>query len=154
MKTYYYLIISIVALWACAPNVEYQKTDNFTIDNNALKNGDKITLLYSSATPQNEEKLTYFIHLMAEKQETGDTVNILTVFNRGAGKGSSKNEFIFYTLNSDEGKAYFDKLKASYEIKKNIEDIDDIDRVTYDKRFDFLTKNNHPTIVGFIDKEE
>lgn len=155
MKIYIYsLFFIIIALFACAPTVEYQSIDNFSIEEGIIENGEKITLFYSSATPKNEEKLTYFIHLIAQRDVTGDTLNILTVFNNGAGKGSSKNEFVFYTLSSEEGQIYFNKLKKSYELQKDIEEIKSIDRVSYDKRFNFMTNNNYPTVIGFIDKKD
>lgn len=143
-----------LVLFACVPEVAYRGLDEFQIDETAINNKDELELLYASASPTNEEHLTYFVHAVALVKSTGDTVNVLTPFNRGAGGGAAKNIFKFYTLNSEEGQAYFKKLYQDPEAPKqySFEAIEKINRVTYDKRFDYIAKNSFPSIIGFLDK--
>lgn len=138
---------------SCAPNIEYRDISEFTINNEVIETKQKVSLMYASATPPDEEILSYFVHAVGVVEVTGDTINILTPFNRGAGAGDSKNEFKFYPIYSEEGISYFEEtINKDREVKKNIEEINTITRVSYDKRFDYVAKNNFPTVIGFIDK--
>jgi len=149
-----FILFLIFSLNACQHESEYISIDNFKIDNSILDNKDQVNLIYSSETPSNTAPLTYFIHLVAVQDKTGDTINILTTFNRGGGNGEHKNEFTFYSFDSEEGKNYFEKMyNSNEESTHKMSELDEINRVVYDKRFDFIAKNNYPTIKGFIEKE-
>ena len=65
-----------------------------------------------------------------------------------------KNEFKYLSLESEEGKAYFTKMYGDQntESSYNFNSILAIDRVTYDKRFDYIAKNHYPTVIGFLEK--
>lgn len=147
------LLLSLI-VFACIPDVEYRTLAEFDFDENAVSNLEKLELLYVSATPTDQEHLTYFVHAVALMNDSKDTVNVLTPFSRGAGGGSSKNEFKFLTLESEEGKEYFKKLYQDPEapVQYEFERILKIDRVSYDKRFDYIAKNNFPTVIGFLEK--
>ncbi len=156
MKTISLIILAFLGLFlfSCVPDMEYSALNEFQIDQNALANLTEIELLYASASPDDQEHLTYFVHAVALNKSSGDTLNVLTPFNRGAGGGSAKNIFKFYTLDSEEGKAYFEKLYNDPEADKQYEfsAIEKIDRVTFDKRFNYITQNDFPSVIGFIDK--
>jgi hypothetical protein len=146
------LFLVALALFSCEPDLEFRNLEDFNVDDSLLQNGDEVELIYATGTPGNNNKdLDFFIHAIAVKKETGDTINILTSFFRGDGKGSSKNLFKFYFADSEEGLKIFDKVHAA-EGKFSPEDVLKINKVVRDKRFDFVTKNNHPAIIGFIDK--
>lgn len=148
------LLLAIFVLHACVPDIAYRDISEFQIIPSALNNLETIELLYASATPTEEEHLTYFIHAVGISTTTGDTINVLTTFNRGAGGGSSKNEFKYLSLEYEEGKAYFMKMYGDQntDITYDFSSILTINRVTYDKRFDYIAKNNYPTVIGFLEK--
>ena len=148
------LLLAIFLLHACVPDIAYRDLSEFQLNPSALDNLETIELLYASATPNKEEHLTYFIHAVGVSKTTGDTINVLSTFNRGAGGGSSKNEFKYLSLESEEGKAYFTKMYGDQntESSYNFKSILAIDRVTYDKRFDYIAKNHYPTVIGFLEK--
>ena len=85
-----FLLLAIFLLHACVPDIAYRDLSEFQINPSALDNLETIELLYASATPNKEEHLTYFIHAVGVSKTTGDTINVLSTFNRGAGGGSSK----------------------------------------------------------------
>lgn len=146
-------LFAALFLFSCAPEVAYQDISEFNIVADAIPNNTSLVMLYSSATPTDEAHLSYFIHLVGIVKDGTDTVNVLTTFNRGDGGGESKNEFKYYTLDSEEGKEYFEALyNEGMEEKHSIEEIASITRVTYDKRFNYVAKNNFPTVIGFIEK--
>ena len=146
-------IISAFLVFSCAPEVAYQDISNFDIVADAIPNNTELLMMYSSATPAGEEDLSYFIHLVGVVKDGTDTVNVLTTFNRGDGGSAAKNVFKYYSLDSEEGKKYFENLyNKDAEILRSLEEIEKITRVTYDKRFDFISKNNFPTVIGFIEK--
>lgn len=150
-----FLVLSTMfGITACIPEVAYRDISEFQFNPSALDNTEEIELLYASATPTNEEHLTYFVHAVGISTTSGDTVNVLTTFNRGAGGGSSKNVFKYFTLDSEEGKNYFEKMYNDPEAERQYDfsAIADITRVTYDKRFDYVAKNTYPTVIGFLEK--
>ena len=144
------ILFAILVLHACVPDIAYRDLSEFQINPSALDNLEAIELLYASATPTEEEHLTYFIHAVGISKTTGDTINVLSTFNRGAGGGSSKNEFKYLSLESEEGKAYFTKMYG--DTPYDFSSILKINRVTYDKRFDYIAKNNYPTVIGYLEK--
>lgn len=146
-------LYSAFLLFACAPDVAYQDLSNFNIVEDAIPNNTELLMMYSSATPDKEEDLSYFIHLVGVVKGGTDTVNVLTIFNRGDGGGTAKNVFKYYNLDSEEGIKYFESLyNVGTENKRSINEIAQIKRVTYDKRFDYIAKNKYPTVIGFIEK--
>ena len=146
-------LFAALLIFACVPEVEYRDIKEFAISNDAVKTNQKIELMYASATPDKEEVLSYFVHAVGIIEGTNDTVNVLTPYNRGAGSGDSKNIFKFYTLDSEEGKAYFEETFNKDQVEqKEMSTIQSISRVTYDKRFNYIAINNFPTVIGFIDK--
>lgn len=145
-------LFAFTALLSCEPAVEYISIKEFEIIEGHIEDNTPIELLYSSATPDDEEPLSYFIHIVAVSQTNEDTFNILTTFNRGGGGGEAKNEFIYYTVHSENGEVFFKELYNKHEDNYDINEIASIDRVTYDKRFKQISKNNYPTVIGFINK--
>ncbi|MCD8529272.1 MAG: hypothetical protein LRY27_04810 [Chitinophagales bacterium] len=139
-------------LFSCNHKPEFVPLSQFQIDNSKIQNLDKVSLIYSSETPLQEEKLSYFIQMVGINMRTNDTLNILTTFNRGGGKGDFKNEFKFYTLDSEEAKDYFNKLYNDKGENYSFETVSKIDRVVHDKRFSFIANNHYPTVIGFLEK--
>lgn len=148
-------IILAAFLASCQPKLEFRDFNDFKISD-FVETNDKVELLYASGSPDNNPNLDYFIHLVAIHKASGDTINILTTFNRGGGSGDAKNIFKFYKQNSDEGQKFYEKAHQKSIEKNNKLDaakaLSNINKVVRDKRFDQIAKNNFPTVVGFIDK--
>ncbi|MCB0509857.1 MAG: hypothetical protein KDC82_03765 [Bacteroidetes bacterium] len=155
MKNIAYILLASfgILLASCTPEIQYTDLSEFKMEEELVENLSEVELLYSSATPDGEEDLSYLIQLIAINKSTLDTVNILTTFNRGGGNGDAKNLFKFYSLDSEEAQAYFDELyNKNSETVRTLEEIKAIQRVSFDPRFAYLSKNNYATCYGFIDK--
>lgn len=150
----FFLAIGLgLLIYSCTPEIQYRDISDFQVDNDLIENLSEVELLYSSATPKGEEDLSYLLHIVAVNKSTNDTVNILTTFNRGGGNGDAKNLFKFYSLDSEEGLAFFNELyNKDSEVSRTIDELKAIKRVTYDPRFAFISTNNYPSCYGFIDK--
>lgn len=148
---------SVVALGlflnSCTPEVQFKDISEYSISDDVIDNNQLIELIYSSATPGGEEPLSYLIQVIALNRTTGDTINILTTFNRGGGNGEAKNEFTFFKIDSEEGEKFFYEIyNKNSETQHTIDEIKNITRVSYDPRFDYLTENHYPTVYGFFNK--
>lgn len=154
---YLLLFIPMILLFACEPELEFIEVKEFKNITKKLENNEEVELLYATGSPDKNLDLNYFIHLVAIQKSSGDTVNILTTFNRGGGKGEAKNIFKFYTLNSEEGEAFFRKAHPTF-LNNQSENFSventllKIDKVVRDIRFDQIAKNDFETVIGFIDK--
>lgn len=148
------LLLSLgLSINSCTPEIQYRDISDFQINDNLIENLSELELLYSSATPDGEEDLSYLLHIIAIDKNTLDTVNILTTFNRGGGNGEAKNLFKFYSLDSEEGLDFFNELyNKEAKTSRSLDDLKAIKRVTYDPRFAYISTNNYPSCYGFIDK--
>jgi hypothetical protein len=142
-------VITALIFTACEPAYKYKNVSEFNIVENLLENLEEVELIYATGSPKNHIYTDAFIHVMAIRKNSGDTVNILTTFNRGDGSGSSKNVFKFYTPESEEGQKFFQKTHST---DTDAIEIYSIERAFRDPRFDFLANNQHPTTIGFINK--
>lgn len=148
------LVLSLgLSINSCTPEIQYRDISDFQINDNLIENLSELELLYSSATPDGEEDLSYLLHIIAIDKNTLDTVNILTTFNRGGGNGEAKNLFKFYSLDSEEGLDFFNELyNKEAKTSRSLDELKAIKRVTYDPRFAYISTNNYPSCYGFIDK--
>lgn len=136
--------------YSCEPAYEFRSVDDFKINQSLVENLDEMELIYSTGTPKNNN-FNAFIHVMAVHKASGDTLNVLTTNNNGTGKGDNKNVFRFYFPESEEGQKYFEKYHEK-DGALSASTLQSITKVVRDPRFDFMTKNNYPAVVGFLDK--
>lgn len=149
------IIFCALFLASCQPKLEFRDISDFETSD-FVETNDKVELLYASGSPDSNPNLDYFIHLVAVHVASGDTINILTTFNRGGGSGDAKNIFKFYKKDSEEGQKFYEKAhQKSIEKNKKLnadEALSNINKVVRDKRFDHIAVNNFATVIGFIDK--
>lgn len=149
------IIFYALFLTSCQPKLEFRDISDFETSD-FVETNDKVELLYASGSPDNNPNLDYFIHLVAIHVESGDTINILTTFNRGGGSGDAKNIFKFYKKDSEEGQKFYEKAHQKSIEKNNKQNADkalsNINKVVKDKRFDHVAVNEFATVIGFIDK--
>lgn len=77
----YLLIVLLSSVVACN-SVQYRDVSGFSIQPNALKDGEKIRLLayfYSSSNSGSD----FYNHVVVRSEESGDTCNILVPWNQG-----------------------------------------------------------------------
>lgn len=153
MKSIYLLGLMVLLLTSCGTQYEYWDISKFKIDHHALEDKEEIKLLYFSQGPDANLELTYYYHLIAVSQKTGDTVNILTTANNGFKQEDGNKTFIFF----NEDNAGTKMLQASPEEIKNIGIVDldkielkRIEKVARDPKFDHIANNQYPTIIGAI----
>jgi hypothetical protein len=149
-KITFLVLVTLLITTACEPSMKYRSIDTFEISENLINNLDEVELIYSTGTPKGNG-FNAFLHVMAIHKTSGDTVNVLTTNNSGTGKGDKKNLFKFYTPSSDEGKNYFSKTH-NLDGELSVSTLENINQVLYDPRFNFMTQNNFPAVIGFLDK--
>ena len=76
-----YFLVFILCFYGCnSNNYEYWDLSQFHLDNNALIDGEYVTLLYASGGPDYKME-DYYVHFIVVSDSTGDTVNILSNFS-------------------------------------------------------------------------
>lgn len=151
------LLLAII-LMSCGSNYEYWDISKFQIDNTALEDQEEIILLYSSRGPDGNKDLEYYIHMVAVSQETGDTVNILTVAANGITMSDKDRVFNFFNQENVASHVTTNIVQMDMENLTDINHIDDlkdvepkkITKVARDPAFDDIADNNFPTIIGVI----
>jgi hypothetical protein len=126
----------------------------FRMNKDALQDNEEIKLIYTSQSPDSNNELKYYIHLIAVSQKTGDTVNILTTADNGL--SMNDKDKIFNYFNQDN--VAFKLSQIDLENLKDIDHVDDIskieankiDKVARDPKFDNIADNNYPTVIGII----
>ncbi len=150
----FFLMLTILFA-ACNSSSRYKFWDisKFRMDKTALKDQEEIKLFYTSQGPDNNEKLEYYIHVIAISLKSGDTVNILTTANNGFTMDDKERVFNYFDEDSYVTKSLLidtDKLTDG-----NPTDIDKLEtkkitKVARDPKFDKLADNNYPTVIGSI----
>ena len=156
IKSIYILGLFVLLLTNCGNRYKFWEISKFNMDINALKDNEEIKLIYTSRGPDNNKELKYYIHLIAISQKTGDTVNILTTVDNGLTMEDENEIFNFFNQDNAASKL----IQMDLENLKDIKHIDDlnktemnkIDLVARDPKFDELADNNYPTIIGSIGK--
>jgi len=147
-----------ILISACETERAYEFWDisKFRIDSTALQNNEEIKLLYTSRGPDNNKDFTYYIHVIAISQKTGDTVNILTTVDNGFTIDDQDKVFNFFDQNNIATKI----SQSDVENLKNVEKLKDLEKtplrnikkVARDPKFNHIADNNYPTVIGSIGK--
>lgn len=146
------LIITLVlVLTSCG--TKYKSVSDYHIQPNALKDGERIKLLFTiyGNTDNREDK--YYNQVVAVSVESGDTCNILVPVNHGFTEEDGNKVFNYF---SPEGQSAelamldFDNLKDINDINSVKHEFPKYQKVIYDPQFDKWQKNNFPTVMGFI----
>jgi hypothetical protein len=151
------LFVLLTALTRCSNNpYEFWELSQFKIDPTALADQEAIKIIYASGSPDYNEELEYYVHLIAISQKTGDTVNILTTANNGLTKNDQNKIYNFFNEDNIASKI----MQMDAKSLQNIDNIDDIKestsktttitKVVRDPNFDHIAKNTYPTVIGVI----
>ncbi len=149
----------LLLIMGCSTNYEYWDISQFKIVPNALKDGEKIKVIYTSRGPDNNEDLEYFFHLIVISQKTGDTINLLTTDNNSF--QIKESDVVYNYFDSDNpstklGQLIRMNIDTIFKIK-HIEEVNkyklkEISKIARDPDFDEIAKNNYPTVFGSIGK--
>jgi hypothetical protein len=157
----YSLFLLVVVLLISCQNIEYSDLDEFSIEENALKEGEEFKVIYSLTLAQNDNTENAFNHYIVISQESGDTVNLLS---SGASPvrdrdevfsfSSKYNNLLDLTLESHMQNFDLDSALGNRKIDEIEADrkIDPSRKVLRDSKFDSVAKNSHPTIIGHLTK--
>jgi hypothetical protein len=157
----YSLFLLVVGLLISCQNLEYCDLDAFSIEENALKEGEEFKVIYSLTLAQNDNTENAFNHYIVISQESGDTVNLLS---SGASPvrdrdevfsfSSKYNNLLDLTLESHMQNFDLDSALGNRKIDEIEADrkIDPSKKVLRDSKFDSVAKNSHPTIIGHLTK--
>jgi len=140
MKILCSLSLFLLFLGSCNTRYKFWEISKFNIVKTALLDNEPIKLLYSSRSPDNNENMEYFIHIVAISQKTGDTVNILTAIENGFSLEDKDNVFNYFDENNIITKT----------IRADSEKIKDITKVVRDPKYDNIADNKYPSVIGSI----
>ena len=156
------LFISALVMFSSCNDKTYKYWDisEFEITENALKNGEKIKILYASQGPDINEDKEYYYHYVIVSKKTGDTVNVLSTKNITLNKlTENKNRIRFVSL-SGESMNFLRQLNEKHlkdeQLKKSLENNNqiksninlNIEKVARDPEFD------NPAIIGYLGVKE
>lgn len=154
MKTFTVLALSVLLFTSCGKRYKYWDISKFNIVDSALKDQEEIKLIYTSQGPVTNNNREYYYHVIAISQQSGDTVNILTLINNGFSADDGDKVFNYLDQNNFAAKLM---LMDPAELANNDmvkdekkEELKKTTKVARDPSFDFLADNNHPTVIGFI----
>lgn len=155
MKGQSFLILCFLGfvIAGCQSRYTFWEISKFNMNRLALADGEEIKLIYTSQGPDNNKDLSYYIHLIAVSQKTGDTVNILTTANNGFAKTDGDEVFNFF------GQEHLASLLMQTDLSNmnelgSIEDLPKgakrITKVARDIKFDDIADNHFPTVIGYV----
>lgn len=152
-----FAVIILLGISQCNNPYEYWDISKFRIDTNALKDGEKIRLIYSSRGPDFNRDLEYYIHIVAVSQKSGDTVNILTTSLNDLTNHVADKTYNFFDLNNPITRLSQLNVQDT-SLANGIRKLDDlnnlqmkkISKVARDPKFDRIADNNYPTVIGSI----
>ena len=138
MKNFFIILSLIFTLVGCEEKHDYWSMEQFKLEENALANGESVSVVYYSRGAFSEDyNQDYYMHAVVTSQESGKKVNVLTFGNSELSKiTNDDNSMIFYNEPQQEGETFPTH-----------------DRVARDKRFDRVADNNYPTVIGVLVKD-
>ena len=148
----FFLIVTIV-FTACNSRYKFWDISKFHMAKNALQDKEEIKLFYTSQGPDNNEKMEYYIHVIAISLKTGDTVNILTTANNGFTMEDKERAFNYFNEDNIVTKSLqmdTEKMKEGQPVEMDKPEMKKITKVARDTKFDKIADNNFPTVIGSI----
>jgi hypothetical protein len=150
----YLVFVGALCLMGCGGKFKYWEVEKFNMKPDALKDNERIKVIYTSNGPDENKDLEFYIHVIVVSQESLDTVNVLTPIQYGFTKEDIDKEFIFIDQDNILYKMGLKAGQAGADMDKMVDGIqavhEPITKVVRDPDFDFLADNNHPTVIGAI----
>lgn len=153
LRKLYAIVLAGFVLSACHSYYTFWDISDFDINPIALDDMEQVKVIYTSQGPGNNEDLEYFIHLIVVSQKTGDTVNVLTTINNGLEEDAGDRIYTFFNQSNPMAKIIHEDVKHVTNIEELNAvkvDLSGIRKVARDPQFDYLAKNNYPSIIGWI----
>jgi hypothetical protein len=147
------ILIPTLMVLLCSCGIKYRKISEFNLQPLALKNGERIKLIFSMTGPGDNRDDKYYNQILAVSQESGDTCNILVPFNHGFKQEDGDSVFNYFNPESDVARILSsdeDKLQSLTNIDSIKSDFPKYQRVIYEPKYDRWLKNDFPTVVGAI----
>ena len=148
------LLFVIGGLMGCEGRFRYWEVEKFNMKPDALKDAERIKVIYTSNGPDSNEDLEFYIHVIVVSQESMDTVNVLTPVQYGFTKEDIDKEFIFIAQDNILYRMGLKAAQAGADSDKifdgNAPTHAPITKVVRDTHYDFIADNNHPTVIGAI----
>ena len=146
------LVISLFILSSCGQR--YRSVSEFKMNPAALKNGEKVKLLFWLTGDGNNQSGKYYNQLIVVSQETGDTCNVLVPVNHGFADTDGEKVFTYFSPEDESARLIMMEAEKLAEIK-NVSDIKapafpKYNDVIYNKDAEVWIRNNYPTVVGFV----
>lgn len=137
MKNFLFALSFVFILTGCEEKHDYWPLEKFNIEESALEEGEKVSVVYYSRGAFSEDyNQDYYMHAVVTSQESGKKVNVLTFgFAELSEITSEDNSMIFHSTPQEEGDTWPTH-----------------DRVARDKRFDRVADNELPTVIGMLEK--
>ncbi|RYZ47703.1 MAG: hypothetical protein EOP49_20580 [Sphingobacteriales bacterium] len=132
----------------CISDYKFESLSEYTIDHNALEDGDSILVIYCSGGPDDNRDREYYYHLVVTTVDGRDTVNLLT--------HDIKN------INEEQPvKAFISSQSPAFKLfQANLEDVRDtnidsivvkpISRVVRNLDYKHIEDNHYPTVIGMM----
>jgi hypothetical protein len=120
----------------------------------ALKNGEKIKLIFSLAGDGNNQDAKYYNQVIVVSQQSGDTCNVLVPVNHGFADTDGEKVFTYFSPEDESARLVMMATEKLSEIK-NLSDIKApafplYKNVIYNKDAEDWIKNHYPTVLGFV----
>ncbi|MFO8088077.1 MAG: hypothetical protein R6T91_09800 [Bacteroidales bacterium] len=163
MRNNLLFILILIIISACNDKtLEYWDISEFNIAEDALKDGEKLKLLYTSQGDYVNDDKEHYYHYVVVSKETGDSVNILTNKSIQLDKlKKNSNNIIFVSL-AGQAIDFVRGINSEYikdeQLSENLTNVDSIEseinlninKVVRDPDFDDIAQNDHPAIIGFL----
>ena len=156
LKAFVFSILFTLAnmFMGCQNSYEFWDISKFKMDSLALSDNEPIRLLYTSRGPDNNKALTYYIHIVAVSEKSGDTVNILTTIDNGFTADDEGKIYNFFDHNNIATKishSDYDNLADANKIEEIQQaGLKKINKVARDPKFDDIADNTYQTVIGSI----
>ena len=157
MKKTTYLILTLITLVSCSSKYEFWDVNKFNISEDALVDNEKVTVIYYSRGPFNDEvEHGFYTHAIVISNTSLDTLNVLTFPNSDLDNISPNNNVLTYNNHP-----IISDLVSDINLPKEMADkIMEMDpqkttwekhlKVARDPEFDDVADNNHETVIGSL----
>lgn len=149
------ILLAFLSFNCGGTDYQYWDVSMFHMDSAALSDTEEIKILYASGGPDDNKNKDYYYHFVAISQLSGDTVNVLSIFNSAILERDKNNVFNYFNMNNHVSKLIYMGIEKSGDFKHQ-DDLDSFDiqtnisKVARDPNFDYIARNNYPTVIGVI----
>ncbi|PCJ64862.1 MAG: hypothetical protein COA58_11350 [Bacteroidetes bacterium] len=160
MKKTIYLILTLITLASCSSKYEFWDVNKFKISEAALIDNEKVTVIYYSRGPFNDEvEHGFYTHAVVISNTSLDTLNVLTFPDSDLDNITHDNNVLTY----NDHPIITDLVSGMNLPKEMADKIKEIDpekatwekhfKVVRDPEFDNVADNNYETVIGSLTRK-